>query len=317
MKKYLAGSLVLGVMVFGGMLPSKVNAGLSLAQQNSIITMLQNAGATAQAIAQVQAAFGMMSTSSAGTTNTTSTTSSTGGTTTTTTSSAGGTISPCTNNAAFNFTNGNPCSNYVPTALGGTTTTTTTTTTTNPVNPNAQYPYGTTPTTPNTPSTPSNCVSTQTFVAPYVVINGQHVQCVKACPVLTSTSMNTSYWNIMTTSMCPVYTPPPTTVASITVIAPNGAEEYVQGESVGVKWSSENISATNDQVYLLLNYYTPEGAFVANTKLLDTLTVNDGGEVVTLPTTLPSGASWGNNFKVTVGIASVATDDSDKNFIIE
>ncbi|MDQ5954785.1 MAG: hypothetical protein QG583_713 [Patescibacteria group bacterium] len=314
MKKYLAGSLVLGVMVFGGMLPSKVNAGLSLAQQNSIITMLQNAGATAQAIAQVQAAFGMMSTSSAGTTNTTSTTSSTGGTTTTTTSSAGGTISPCTNNAAFNFTNGNPCSNYVPTALGGTTTTTTTTTTTNPVNPNAQYPYGTTPTTPNTPSTPSNCVSTQTFVAPYVVINGQHVQCVKACPVLTSTSMNTSYWNIMTTSMCPVYTPPPV-IVSITVGHPNGGETFSPGETTGVKWESLNIPSTNTDVDVLLNYYDVNGTLVTTSVLADN-EMNDGGVVVTLPSTLPAGAMWGNYFKVSLTSNGV-TDMSDAKFTIE
>ncbi|MBP9715080.1 MAG: hypothetical protein KBD52_01140 [Candidatus Pacebacteria bacterium] len=315
MKKYLVGSLVLGVMVFGGMLPSKVNAGLSLAQQNSIITMLQNAGATTQAIAQVQAAFGMMPTSSTGTTSTTSTTTNTGGTTTTTTVSTGGTISPCTNNAMYSFATGLLCPNYVaPTTpqTGGPlyppTTTTTTPTTGGPLFP---------PTTPSTPSTPSNCISTQTNVAPYVYINGAQVQCVKVCTGQVA-------WNPylgLNGGMCPTgatnVVSTTNTTPSITVVAPNGAEEYAPGASVGLKWSSTNIASTNDQVYLLLNYYTPEGTFVASTKLLDTLTVNDGGEAVTLPTTLPAGASWGNNFKVTVGIASVATDDSDKNFIIE
>ena len=310
MKKYLAGFLMLGVMAFTGALPSKVNAGLTVAQQN-IITTLQNAGATTQALNQVIAAFGMMPTSSTGTTTTSGTTSTGGTTTTTTTVSTGGTILPCTNNAAFNFTNGNPCSNYVPMTAGGTTTTTTTTTTT-PTTGGPLFP----PTTPSTPSTPSNCVSTQTNVAPYVYINGAQVQCVKACPVLTSASMNTSYWNINTTSMCPMYTPPPV-IASITVGHPNGGETFAPGVTTGVKWESSNIPSTNDQVFILLNYYTPDGAYITSTKLVDTTTLNDGGEVVTLPTTLPAGASWGNNFKVTVGIASVATDDSDKNFIIQ
>ena len=307
MKKYLAGFLMLGVMAFTGALPSKVNAGLTVAQQN-IITTLQNAGATTQALNQVIAAFGMMPTSSTGTTGTSG-----GTTTTTTTVSTGGTISPCTNNAMYSFATGLLCPNYVaPTTpqTGGPLyppTTTTTPTTGGPLFP---------PTTPNTPSTPSNCVSTQTNVAPYVYINGAQVQCVKSCPVLTSASMNTNYWNINTTSMCPMYTPPPV-VASITVGHPNGGETFAPGVATGVKWESSNIPSTNDQVFILLNYYTPDGAYITSTKLVDTTTLNDGGEVVTLPTTLPAGASWGNNFKVTVGIANVATDDSDKNFIIQ
>ncbi len=313
MKKYLAGFLMLGVMAFTGALPSKVNAGLTVAQQN-IITTLQNAGATTQALNQVIAAFGMMPTSSTGTTTTSGTTSTGGTTTTTTTVSTGGTISPCTNNAMYSFATGLLCPNYVaPTTpqTGGplypptTTTTTTTTTTGGPLFP------------PTTTTTLSNCISTQTNVPPYVYINGAQVQCVKVCTGQVA-------WNPylgLNGGMCPTgatnVVSTTNTTPSITVIAPNGAEEYTPGASIGLKWSSTNIASTNDQVYLLLNYYTPEGIFVASTKLLDTLTLNDGGEAVTLPTTLPAGASWGNNFKVTVGIASVATDDSDKNFIIQ
>jgi hypothetical protein len=302
MKQYLSGVLILSVVFFSGALPTKVNAGLTTAQQN-IITMLQNSGATAQAIAQVQSAFGVIPTNSST------------GTTSTTTVSTGNTNLPCTNNAAFNFNNGNPCANYVPTTAAGTTnTTTTTTSTTNPVNPNAIYPYGTTPTNSNTPSTTlSNCISNQIAINPYVIINGGQVQCVKVCTGQIA-------WNVITNSMCSLVTNVVSTTSntpSITVVAPNGAEEYAPGAVTGVKWSSTNISSTNDQVYILLNYYTPDGAFITSTKLVDNTTLNDGGEVVTLPTTLPVGASWGNNFKVTVGIANVATDDSDKNFIIE
>jgi hypothetical protein len=301
MKKYLAGSLVLGVMVLGGMLPSKVNAGvLTVAQQNSIITMLQNIGATPQAIAQVQAAFGMMPTSSAGTSST--------GTTSTTGTTGGGTSSgtgPCTNNAAFNFTNGNPCSNYVPTTAGGTTTTTNTPSTGGPL-----YP----PTTPNTPSTPSNCISTQTNVAPYVYINGVQVQCVKVCvgqiawnPYLgPNGGMCPSSPNVITAN---------TGTPSITVTYPNGGEVFTPGTMTGVKWESMNIPSTNTDVDVLLNYYDANGVFVTSSILADNQT-NSNGVSVTLPDTLPTGAMWGNHFKVSVSSQGVS-DMSDAFFTIE
>lgn len=312
MKKYLAGFLMLGVLFFSGALPSKVNAGpLTTSQQNSIIIMLQNAGATPQAIAQVQAAFGMMPTSSAGTSGTTSTTG--GGTTTTTTTvSTGGTVLPCTNNAAYSSTTGLPCVNYVaPTTpqTGGPlyppTTTPTTPTTGGPLFP---------PTTPNTPSTPSNCISNQTFVTPYVVINGQQVQCVKACPMLTASNMSTNYWNVTTSSLCPVYTPPPV-VTSITVIHPNGGEVLTQGSTTAVKWESSNIPSTNTDVMIKLYYYDANGTLVTTSVLAENQT-NDGGVEVTLPSTLPVGAMWGNYFKVSVSSQGVS-DMSDAMFTIE
>lgn len=303
MKKYLAGFLMLGVMVFSGALPSKVNAGLTVAQQNSIITMLQNAGATAQAIAQVQIAFGMMPTGSTGTTTTTSTTTTTAGT--------GNTNLPCTNNAAYSFLTGMPCANYVPpTTAGGTTTTTTTT---NPVNPNSNYPYGTNPTNPNTPSTPSNCISTQTVDSSYVIVSGQQVKCVKSCPANAASTGN-NYWNVSTTSMCPVYTPPQV-ITSVTVTHPNGGETFAPGGTMAVKWESSNIPSTNADVVILLHYYDMNGAFVTNSVLADN-EMNDGGEGVTLPTTLPTGAIWGNYFKVSVGSQGVS-DMSDAMFTIE
>lgn len=276
MKKYVIGFLVLGLMVLGFSAP-KAEAGLTNAQTQAVINLLNAFNANATTIAAVQAAL----------------------------TSSG---------------------NATPSTSAGTTPGT--------VNPNAQYPYGTTPTsgnpsnptvatpsTPTTPTTPTSgsngCYSNQTNMYAYNAQNGY--QCVKACPSLVTAS-NTNYWNVLTNSVCPSYTPP-TLSTSIMVKYPNGGEVFAPGDTVVVKWSSENIPSTNDNVFVLLNYYDANGNFIVNSVLDDHL-MNDGGEEVKLPDTLPSGAMWGAYFKISVGTTndsgtSLGSDMSDTFFTIQ
>lgn len=296
MKKYITGFLVLGIIVLGGFTALKVEAGaLTGAQISNVLNLLQQYGVSASTQSSVQSVL--------------SSTNATGSTTSTTNYTNG-----CTGGYIFNIYTGAPC----PTTAAGTTSTTTNTTNTTTTNSNNNTTTNTTTTTTNTTTNTGNngCYSNQTNVYAYNIQNG--AQCVKACPTVVSASNNNmNYWNVVTNSMCPAYVPPPQSSVSVTVLHPNGGESFDQGETIGLKWETEGISSNNEKVFLLLNYYTPEGTFITNTKLLDTLTINDGAEQVKLPTTLPSGASWGNNFRVTVGVESIATDMSDKNFIIQ
>lgn len=279
------------------LVPSKVEAGaLTGTQISNVINLLQQYGVTANTQATVQTLLGS--------------TSATGTTTTTTTSSTNG----CTGGYIFNIYTGAPC----PTTAAGTTSTTTSTTT-SPVNPNAQYPYGTTGTT-NTTTTTTNTtnvtatngctVNNQTSISAYNIVNG--LPCVKVCTGVPA-------WNIVSNAIC-IYNNTVTgtngSSVGVTVIYPNGGEDFTPGQTVGMKWNSTGISATNEKVFILLNYYDTHGNFVTNEKLAEN-TLNDGGELVKLPTTLPSGAVWGKNFTVTVGIPSLATDSSDSKFNIE
>lgn len=176
-----------------------------------------------------------------------------------------------------------------------TSTTTTTTTTNNTTN-----------------ATSSNgCMPNNTTTYAYNIVNG--LPCVKVCTGFPA-------WNVLANAIC-IYNTNVTSnnntqTPSIQVVYPNGGEDFDPGQTVGVKWSSTNILTTNEKVFILLNYYDANGAFVTNEKLAENIT-NDGGEVVKLPTTLPAGTSWGKNFTVTVGIPSLATDNSDSKFNIE
>jgi hypothetical protein len=193
------------------------------------------------------------------------------------------------------------------------------------VNPNAQYPYGTTGTTNPTSTTPTNttpssgssngCVSNQTAQVAYNTQNG--LQCVKQCPTLATTANNNiQYWNAITNSICPTVV----LGSSVTVKYPNGGEAFQPGELVVVKWDTQNIPASNDHVFILLNYYNANGTYVVNS-VLSSGEINDGGEEIELPDSLPAGAAWGNNFKISIGITndagnSLGSDESDAFFSI-
>ena len=286
MKKYTTGLLILGILMLGSSFafPSKAEAGaLTGTQISNVLNLLQQYGVSASTQSTIQSVL--------------SSTNATNSTTTTTTSSTNG----CAGGYIFNIYSGAPC----PTTAAGTnsnttsttnTTTTTTTTTTNTTNPNVTSSNGCT-------------VNNQTAISAYNIVNG--LPCVKVCTGVPA-------WNIVANAICisnsNVVNNNITT--ALTVIYPNGGEDFNPGQTVGVKWSSTGISSTNEKVFVLLNYYDANGVFVTNEKLAEN-TLNDGGEIVKLPTTLPSGASWGKNFTITVGIPATATDNSDGKFNIE
>ncbi|OGI64126.1 hypothetical protein A2914_00255 [Candidatus Nomurabacteria bacterium RIFCSPLOWO2_01_FULL_41_21] len=93
---------------------------------------------------------------------------------------------------------------------------------------------------------------------------------------------------------------------SIVLVSPDGGETYSPGEKVVVKWNTQGVDPAETKALLLLNYYSPLGHVITNSKLLSDFTANDGEEEVTLPTTLPSdpGVSWGTLFRVMVSISS-------------
>ncbi len=171
---------------------------------------------------------------------------------------------------------------------------------------------GNTSNTGNTNVTSTNgCMPNNTTTYAYNIANG--LPCVKVCTGFLA-------WNVLANAIC-IYNTNITSTSniqtpSIQVLYPNGGEDFNPGQTIGVKWSSAGVPTTNEKVFILLNYYNANGTFVTNQKLAEN-TANDGGEVVKLPITLPAGTSWGKNFTMTVGIPSIATDNSDNKFNIE
>jgi hypothetical protein len=114
-----------------------------------------------------------------------------------------------------------------------------------------------------------------------------------------------------TTSTCPVSGLP-----KVTVLSPNGGENYVPGQQITATWKTCKIPA-NTQMRIDIVMYKPNGNTV--TKVLKTSTPNDGTESVTLPTNV----SWtqmvyGTNFKIKVRKANtlLPQDQSDNKFTI-
>ncbi|MEI7765496.1 MAG: Ser-Thr-rich GPI-anchored membrane family protein [bacterium] len=88
-----------------------------------------------------------------------------------------------------------------------------------------------------------------------------------------------------------------TTAPSITVLSPNGGETYTDGQQITVKWKSCNIPANHNVDIALVYFASNVGAIQY---AITTSQVNDGLEVITLPTilSLRQGTNFGKNFRV-------------------
>ncbi len=86
-----------------------------------------------------------------------------------------------------------------------------------------------------------------------------------------------------------------TTKPTLTVVSPNGGEQYQPGQQVTVTWKSCALAASEKVV---VDLFTKTSTGSTTTLVLSTGT-NDGTEVVTLPTTL-SMDRYGANFKINV-----------------
>lgn len=109
---------------------------------------------------------------------------------------------------------------------------------------------------------------------------------------------------------------------SVAVVSPNGTEFYKPGSSIpAIQWKTCNISSSSSSLMAIDLVMTNTNG-TTTTRTLNTSTVNDGAESVTLPTI----ATWpqmvyGNNFKIVVRqrvfLGTTAyQDQSDQNFTI-
>ena len=94
------------------------------------------------------------------------------------------------------------------------------------------------------------------------------------------------------------------TPGSITVVSPNGGEDWKQGTSQIISWTSTG-NPGNVNIELLKSGVS--STIISNT-------ANDGSHIWTIP----SSQTLGNDYKirVTSAINSLITDTSDNNFII-
>lgn len=107
-------------------------------------------------------------------------------------------------------------------------------------------------------------------------------------------------------SLCNSLTP------SIRVISPNGGETYTAGQQVTVKWNDCNIPQ-DALVTIDLTYLTDYG-FVSNNILLSPFTtINDGVEIVTLPSQPFNGQQFGLHYKISVFLVNSDTGDRSDN----
>ncbi|MBA3550863.1 peptidoglycan-binding protein, partial [Patescibacteria group bacterium] len=96
-----------------------------------------------------------------------------------------------------------------------------------------------------------------------------------------------------------------TPTSSITIISPNGGEEYIQGSSMVARWSTQNVPSTAKIITVRLrNMADNEYNLISDTP-------NDGSETVMLPTTLPLG-KYKLELKSDIGSGSFS--DTSNNF---
>ena len=154
-------------------------------------------------------------------------------------------------------------------------------------------------------------------VGPSVLLTTKPTLPTTVTPTITPTITNTTTKSLLDGIIhAPTPTPMqiclPTTPAWIQVISPNGGEAYVAGQQITVKWKSCNIPATYS-VRIDLNY-APFPPLGSNGWTL-TNTLNDGTELVTLPSAIALNGHLGTNFKVNVWRSTVS-DLSDNLFTI-
>jgi len=104
--------------------------------------------------------------------------------------------------------------------------------------------------------------------------------------------------------------PPPPTTASITVISPNGGEEWQIGSTQTIRWSGG--LSTNPVFIYLYDWSTKSTASFIPTAVMSGSTQNDGIETVTIPTSVSRGSYF-----VRVGYDKSFFDDSDSLFVIK
>lgn len=108
----------------------------------------------------------------------------------------------------------------------------------------------------------------------------------------------------------------PTSVSSIKVLSPNGGEVFMAGQQVTVRWSSCNISTSG-----LVNILLSVPSMNWDLGLIQSNTLNDGLETVTLPSTATvASLKYGNLFKIKIAevanTANYSQDSSDNTFTI-
>lgn len=110
---------------------------------------------------------------------------------------------------------------------------------------------------------------------------------------------------------------------SITVLSPNGGEIYTDGQKITLKWITQNIPLSS-QAAASLQLYDVNNVPIGNIGLMTSDSLNDGQEIITLPTlaymkqvNLPlfQNAVFGQHFKIVVGSGvNGATQDYSDNF---
>ncbi|MFA6325245.1 MAG: peptidoglycan-binding domain-containing protein [Candidatus Paceibacterota bacterium] len=104
---------------------------------------------------------------------------------------------------------------------------------------------------------------------------------------------------------------------SITVLSPNGGEVYTAGQQITVKWTSCNIPAGN-MMPIGLSIYDSSNNQTLGVTLTDNSSLNDGQEVVTLPTLASLGnlsqyLVFGLHYKISVWDSVTSTVDYSNN----
>lgn len=121
----------------------------------------------------------------------------------------------------------------------------------------------------------------------------------------TADDLSDTNFNIQTTS-----------ARSITVVSPNGGENYVPGQQVTVKWTSKGIPLDDNNFHIILSKaYTTERMYLWGYNDATSKTINDGVEVVTLPKSLAKGLYKIEISRLGSGVGDYDVyDDSDGGF---
>lgn len=96
---------------------------------------------------------------------------------------------------------------------------------------------------------------------------------------------------------------------SITVLSPNGGESYMQGSQVVVKWSTNNLDSSSNNVWIHLDTF--DGKHLNNGDLVSSHVKNTGEKTIIIPSNIPVG-----KYKLAITAGQYFEDVSDNYFTI-
>ena len=107
-----------------------------------------------------------------------------------------------------------------------------------------------------------------------------------------------------------------TSTRSITVLSPNGGENYTSGQQITIKWTSKGIPSNDNNFHLVVSKaYTTERLYLMGHNDVTSKTTNDGIETVTLPQSLAPGLYKIEISRLGSGLSDYDVyDDSDGGF---